>query len=1216
MDTLIKDILQLDLAQDIKNVIDLEDQSEQEIQDEIASYILTNGLAKHLSGFIKEYTSNIRETGVWISGFYGSGKSYFGKMLGHLLANPTINGTPVRDRFLPRIRGVENETWLENDILKLDAYQAKVVFLDIAKQNTENGLAFTLFANFLKLLGFRSDLYGFVEFDLMLEGKSADFAAAVEKAMSKPWSEVKRNNRETARAVRQAHLAMGYSEKEYEDTKATYEQDIRSFSAGKLSSQLKRYLEHYPDQRIVFIFDEASEALSQQKFNLLDLEGISEALSSLGNKAWTIAIAQEKLDDVINNNNVSRSQLTKVTDRFKSKFHLESTEVDVIIQSRLLQKKEAHFAELVQYYNEHEGRISDLTNLKSNFPTKTKEAETFAIYFPFHKYQFSLLQKFLFSSNQLVASQIAARGMIITTFDVLRKQMQMRSLYSMATAHAICTEAQTAPPTDLGIKYDIAKRILANKESALQGDLLLKTIHFLSESELAPATLENITKAYLDDPDAYYQLKPQVEEALVYLEETKLLLPPVNQVYKITSDLEGKLLEEMQGYIVELFNKKRDLVGYLKKAALFKNLGTLQLDDWPYSFYIATHQGDEIIAAQQKTLQLAVYNLYNVEGDRQDFIEEVKMETQQEKGKISLIPQTNHFSVIDQLLTDVRKFTYLEEKYGNDSDQDKRRIVSDFTAIKVEKEQRLLRLLREAYEAGSAVYLFEEHLLTSSNFKGEIEPLQVKVVQNIYTKRLGSQLNDATAEKLLKERDASRLKTYCSGTDFQFFDAKGNFVGDHLKVVEAINAQIESSYMDGRSLEESLRQAPWGYSYGTLATTLAALLRAGKLVVKYGGANNQTQEYFSYQDQPVQEVFSNSTKFRKAAFKAVTKTLSATEKDTVVQALRDLDYKEHTDEQIDWNTSDFALAEAVKRLAEHFLTILSERRKDLPQFEQYFPVAAQQREVLQAYTNKTTEANYIDKLQQFLTGRDAFAQGINAVTKATSFIRENLTKLRGFDSFLDNVRNELQKAAINDPAIVAATEQYETLKATSIVNKFAELRQQAQVVKDAYYQRMSAAAAALTDAYQQLQTEIAAVQKELDTYPADLNSSSQRKLQTLAEYAHQRSVGEVKLEYHIVCQKSGYSLSDMLNYLELVPNKQTELFVLKNNLVKERPVVAPTPTPDAPAAAAKAPPQPHQLELALPREAMTVKAYRSLLAQQIQALAGIDNDELVKVNLK
>ena len=70
----IKEILTIDLSEDIKNVIDLEDISEKEIQAEIESYIVTDGLAREYADFVGTFTSNILETGVWISGFYGSGK--------------------------------------------------------------------------------------------------------------------------------------------------------------------------------------------------------------------------------------------------------------------------------------------------------------------------------------------------------------------------------------------------------------------------------------------------------------------------------------------------------------------------------------------------------------------------------------------------------------------------------------------------------------------------------------------------------------------------------------------------------------------------------------------------------------------------------------------------------------------------------------------------------------------------------------------------------------------------------------------------------------------------------------------------------------------------------------------------------------------------------------------------------------------------------------
>ena len=150
----IKDILTINLSEDIKNVIDLEVISEKEIQDEIENYIVTDGLAREYVTFVDIFTSNILETGVWISGFYGSGKSYFGKLLGYMLSNRSIVGTPARDRINQRFTGISDEALVKNALSRLESINSRVVFLDIAKQDTSKGLAFTLFRNFLKSLGF------------------------------------------------------------------------------------------------------------------------------------------------------------------------------------------------------------------------------------------------------------------------------------------------------------------------------------------------------------------------------------------------------------------------------------------------------------------------------------------------------------------------------------------------------------------------------------------------------------------------------------------------------------------------------------------------------------------------------------------------------------------------------------------------------------------------------------------------------------------------------------------------------------------------------------------------------------------------------------------------------------------------------------------------------------------------------------------------------
>jgi hypothetical protein len=1204
--TKINEILTLDLQEDIKSVIDLEDCSELEIQQEIESYIVTEGLGQHLYSFVNQFTSNIKETGVWLSGFYGSGKSYFGKMLGYIIGNPIINGTPARERFMLRLKGVSDESLIENSIRNLDAINSRVVFLDVAKQNTDRGLAFTLFANLLKNLGFRDDLYGYMEFDLFIDGKFDEFKNIARKIEGKDWDVLKTSNRLVATVMHKVFSEMGYSEADYSDTKLVYSSAIEDFSASKLKLELEKYLKHKPDETLVFVFDEASEAISQKKFTLLDLEGISEALSSISNKVWTIAIAQEKLDDVINNANVNRSQLTKVTDRFKTKVHLEATEVDVIIRSRLLRKNESGYQRLIDFHKTNEGLVSDATNLKSAFPTKTANGDEFATYYPFHRYQFDILQKFLFSSNALVATQIAARGMIITTFDILRKHLQDKELYDFTPGYSICTEAQTAPPIGLVNKYDTARKVLNERGSNVNGEKLLKTIHLLADSDVVFPTVENITKSYISDIKTYYELKPVIQEGLDLLLEAKVLLLSNNN-YKITSDLEGKLLEEMKDFDVELFSKKRSLINCIKDYKIFSPVATFNDGIDSFKFSVLSDQDDELTGSGNKQLKLTVYNLFNISENRQDFIEQKKLETQYQKDLITVIPDNKHFSQIDKLIGEISRYSYVEEKYSNESDPVKRQIIRDFSIMREEKEKEIRTQVEHAYKNASLVYMFDEDLLNVDSFKGTITEIQRKVVKNIYTKRLGSQLSEALVPKIFSSRKDS-LGALFSGDDFKFFDNHGNFIGDHLKVVEEITTIIKNRYVDGKTLESDLSGAPWAYSFGTIVSTLAALFRAGRISVKYNG-----DTWLSYESKGVQEAFTNATKFKSASFKSITATLTAAQKNQAVQLLMDLEFGLHTGKKVDWNTNDFDLADSIRFMAEHFIGALTTLHDTIEQFELLFPTVADQKQILLPYAGKITESNYIEKVEYLLSNSSQFSTSVQTILKAQKFIKKNFSDVKDFKRFTEQVLSELKKADRSDSSIEAAAEEFKLLYSQDMVKSFGSLQQQVQVVKDGYYKLMKNAEAGMSHAYQLLEGKVDTVTRQLkQNYPAVLNTQNQRKLDDLKRYCTDRIKVDLNMEYSISCKISGYSLSDILNYTALAPAKENELIIIQTSFITHEP----TPEPDTDGANEPATSEkPRKVRLLILNKIMTVQKYKSLLTAQLTSLASAKADEEIELEI-
>lgn len=1211
----ISELLTIDLNEDIKNVIDLEDKNEAEIQQEIEDYIITEGIAKHLLEFTDRFTSNTKETGVWISGFYGSGKSYFGKMLGYIINNPSINGTPARQRFIPRIKGVNNENFLESNLRSLDAVDTTVVFMDIAKQNTETSLAFTLFANFLKTLGFRNDVFGYIEYELFLEGKYEDFKAKAVALFGKPWDEIKQSHREIAKAMRAIHQAMGFSEAEYNDMKQTYDNAINTFSATTLKNELEKYLKNNSSKTIVFMLDEASEAISQNKFTLLDLEGISEALSSIATKVWTIAIAQEKLDDVINNCNINRNQLIKVTDRFKTKLHLESTEVDVIVKSRLLYKKENQLSKLQDFHQKNDGLISEGTNLKSAFPTKTTDSEEFATYYPFHKYQFNLLQKFLFSSNALVASQIAARGVIFTTFNVLKKHLKNKELYNFSTFYDLCNEAQMNPPTALGIKYDTAKRILQDK-STIDGVNLLKTIHFLNNSaDLALATLENITKGYMSDLNSYYTLKPLIEEALTVLVDAKVLLYS-NNTYKITSDLESRLLDEMNNYTSELYLKKRDYTSYLKKLSFFNGIASINDEGTTYNFNILTDSDDDIKSSSNKHLKLTVYSPFNMQAKREDFIEEMKRTTQHTKEQITLIPQNNTFEEIDKLIGEIRRYSAMIEKYVTDSDKDIATIIREFSTMKEEKEKYLLSLIETACLEGTVIYLYEDVMVNKESFRSAINEIQKKLIKNIYTRRLSATLSESIIPRLFSESSNDKLHRNFQGEDFKFFDTNGNFIGDSLKVVEEVSAKIKN-YTDGRSLEMDLSGAPWGYSFGTIATTLAVLFRAGRLIVRLNAT-----EYFSYQDRASHDAFINTTKFRSASFKAISKTLSAAQKTKLVQTLQELEYEDHTGKKIGYNSSDFDLADAIKILSDYFLTAINTLIESVADFDKLFSTTLEQKSLLQEYTAKTTEANYIDKVTHFIEYQEAFTQAIEHILKTQRFIKNNFSIIKQHRDFLYKLENELSKAHKPNSKISECKEKFEVLFKEDIVKNNAALLSLAQEAKDEYFKLLKNNIETMSSIYTALFLKVESAQKELSAYPQESNRSNQSKLHMITEYVKSKIIRpeDIDLEFDTTCKRCGYSLCDVLNYIDIGPTKESELFILRSNFIQvEPPKTTPIPVngePTPPLTTQTMPKEPKKISFKMHKKVMSIREYKELLSQQLRALAGQSDDDTIEITLE
>lgn len=107
-----------------------------------------------------------------------------------------------------------------------------------------------------------------------------------------------------------------------------------------------------------------------------------------------------------------------------------------------------------------------------------------------------------------------------------------------------------------------------------------------------------------------------------------------------------------------------------------------------------------------------------------------------------------------------------------------------------------------------------------------------------------------------------------------------------------------------------------------------------------------------------------------------------------------------------------------------------------------------------------------------------------------------------------------------------------------MVKNYSNLQQQVQIVKDSYYKLIKNAATVMSHEYQVLNGKVDAAFKLLRGYPAALNVKNQKDLDELKRYCSDRIVNDPVLDYSISCKNCGYSLSDILNYIQLVSVKE------------------------------------------------------------------------------
>ncbi len=392
-----------DIDRKINGVVKVDQDAADVLKQEVKEYVITRDIRKHMITFFNNYAESFREpmadVGVWISGFFGSGKSHFLKMLSYLLENKEVDGKKVEDYFREKF---DDEATFMQIASAIRGETDTILFnIDIEGSiNKDKTAVLRVFAKmFYNYLGFYGENLKCAKMEQFIDkkGKTEEFRRVFEEKNGSPWVESR-----DAFAFFEDDVVdtlvevLGMSEtaaRNWFDGTETVETSI-----AQLVSEMKEYVDAKPKNfRLLFMIDEVGQYVGDSIDLLMNLQSLVEKIGSECNgKIWVVCTGQEAIDEIIK---TRQDQFSRIQARFKTRLSLTSSSADEVIQKRILRKKDEVTPQLEQVYNENDSVLRNLFSFNYSAGDAVLDIKgfngsgEFARDFPFVPYQFIIMQK-------------------------------------------------------------------------------------------------------------------------------------------------------------------------------------------------------------------------------------------------------------------------------------------------------------------------------------------------------------------------------------------------------------------------------------------------------------------------------------------------------------------------------------------------------------------------------------------------------------------------------------------------------------------------------------------------------------------------------------------------------------------------------------------------------------------------------------------------------
>ena len=418
----IKDMFYKEIDRDIKGVIKVGQADDENVYQELDEYVVTSELESYMMKFFQAYINGLEnrtdKMGVWISGFFGSGKSHFLKILSYLLDNKQVYDEEGKlhhaTSFFTEGVKVQN-TDLKKEIQAIADYSndVDVILFNIdsksesdSKMNKE-AIRDVFMKVFNDYLGYCGSIPFLAEFERKLDadGVYESFKTKFEEINGSSWVDIREDFYFIQDEIIETVTELGImSEKEAnnwaENAQNTYSMSVEKFAQCVHSYCASKGKNHH----VVFLVDEIGQYIADDSQLMVNLQTVAEDLgTACKGKAWIVVTSQQDIDSITK---TMGNDFSKIQGRFDTRIALSSANVDEVIRKRILYKKEIAAAILRDLYGDSEAVLKGMITFSEGTPDMPlyKDAEDFAEVYPFIPYQFKLLGNVLTSVRQYSSS--------------------------------------------------------------------------------------------------------------------------------------------------------------------------------------------------------------------------------------------------------------------------------------------------------------------------------------------------------------------------------------------------------------------------------------------------------------------------------------------------------------------------------------------------------------------------------------------------------------------------------------------------------------------------------------------------------------------------------------------------------------------------------------------------------------------------------------------